>query len=125
MKKGQSKFYRFGYDEYEEERIRLLQNEPQANFFIVNHGEQAKVEKPKEEKNYFNPGKEKAKQERKLAKLEEKIAAAEGLIADYQTQMADPELSSNYVRLNELQKLIETEEEHLEQLMEEYMELSD
>lgn len=125
LKKGQSKFYRFGYDEYEEERIRLLQNEPQANFFIVNHGEQAKVEKPKEEKNYFNPGKEKAKQERKLAKLEEKIAAAEGLIADYQTQMADPELSSNYVRLNELQKLIETEEEHLEQLMEEYMELSD
>lgn len=125
LRKGQSKFYRFGYDEYEEERIKVNAGDAQGSFSILSHDQPIKTEKPKEEKNYYNPGKEKAKQERKIAKLEEKIAACEEKIAEYQAQMADPELSSNYMKLNEIQKLIEEEEQTLDQLMEEYMEVSD
>lgn len=125
LKKGQSKFYQFGYEQYEEERMKENENGPQASFSILSHNQPVKEEKPKEEKNYYNPGKEKAKQERKLAKLEEKIAQSEQKIAELQEQMADPELSSNYVKLNEIQKQIEEEEANMDQLMEEYMELSD
>lgn len=125
LKKGTSKFYQFGYEEYEEERKQLEENGTQATFSILSHEQVEKEEKPKEEKNYYNPGKEKAKQERKIAKLEEKISASEEKIENLKKEMANPELSSNYMKLNELQKQIEDEEAVLDQMMEEYMELSD
>ena len=75
-------------------------------------------------KNCFNPGKEQAKRERRLARLEEKIAACEQRIAGLKEQWASPELAADYVRLNELQQEIDAAEEELEGLMEEYLELT-
>ena len=79
---------------------------------------------PEKEKNYFNPGKEQAKRERRLAKLEEKIALCEQQIASLKEQFASPELAADYLRLNELQQEIDRAEHELEGLMEEYLGLS-
>ena len=132
-------FYPFGYEQYAEERAKRREDsgDQEAAFRIlpVRGGESADrvavpggstsaVSEGRGGKNYFNPGKEQAKKERKLAKLEEKIAACERWIAGLKEQWASPELAADYVRLNELQQEIDAAEEELEGLMEEYLELT-
>lgn len=132
-------FYPFGYEQYAEERAKRREDsgDQEAAFRIlpVRGGESADrvavpggstsaVSEGRGGKNYFNPGKEQAKKERRLAKLEEKIAACERWIAGLKEQWASPELAADYVRLNELQQEIDAAEEELEGLMEEYLELT-
>ena len=132
-------FYPFGYEQYAEERAKRREDsgDQEAAFRIlpVRGGESADrvavpggstsaVSEGRGGKNYFNPGKEQAKKERRLAKLEEKIAACEQRIAGLKEQWASPELAADYVRLNELQQEIDAAEEELEGLMEEYLELT-
>ena len=132
-------FYPFGYEQYAEERAKRREDsgDQEAAFRIlpVRGGESADrvavpggstsaVSEGRGGKNYFNPGKEQAKRERRLAKLEEKIAACERWIAGLKEQWASPELAADYVRLNELQQEIDAAEEELEGLMEEYLELT-
>ena len=132
-------FYPFGYEQYVEERAKRREDsgDQEAAFRIlpVRGGESADrvavpggstsaVSEGRGGKNYFNPGKEQAKRERRLAKLEEKIAACEQRIAGLKEQWASPELAADYVRLNELQQEIDAAEEELEGLMEEYLELT-
>ena len=132
-------FYPFGYEQYAEERAKRREDsgDQEAAFRIlpVRGGESADrvavpggstsaVSEGRGGKNYFNPGKEQAKRERRLAKLEEKIAACEQRIAGLKEQWASPELAADYVRLNELQQEIDAAEEELEGLMEEYLELT-
>ena len=132
-------FYPFGYEQYAEERAKRREDsgDQEAAFRIlpVRGGESADrvavpggstsaVSEGRGGKNYFNPGKEQAKRERRLAKLEERIAACEQRIAGLKEQWASPELAADYVRLNELQQEIDAAEEELEGLMEEYLELT-
>ena len=132
-------FYPFGYEQYAEERAKRREDsgDQEAAFRIlpvrggesgdrasVPGGSTSTVSEGRGGKNYFNPGKEKAKRERRLAKLEEKIAACERWIAGLKEQWASPELAADYVRLNELQQEIDAAEEELEGLMEEYLELT-
>ena len=132
-------FYPFGYEQYAEERAKRREDsgDQEAAFRIlpvrggesgdraaVSGGSTSTVSEGRGGKNYFNPGKEKAKRERRLAKLEEKIAACERWIAGLKEQWASPELAADYVRLNELQQEIDAAEEELEGLMEEYLELT-
>ena len=132
-------FYPFGYEQYAEERAKRREDsgDQEAAFRIlpVRGGESADrvavpggstsaVSEGRGGKNYFNPGKEQAKRERRLARLEEKIAACEQRIAGLKEQWASPELAADYVRLNELQQEIDAAEEELEGLMEEYLELT-
>ena len=132
-------FYPFGYEQYAEERAKRREDsgDQEAAFRIlpVRGGESADrvavpggstsaVSEGRGGKNYFNPGKEQAKKERRLAKLEERIAACEQRIAGLKEQWASPELAADYVRLNELQQEIDAAEEELEGLMEEYLELT-
>ena len=132
-------FYPFGYEQYVEERAKRREDsgDQEAAFRIlpVRGGESADrvavpggstsaVSEGRGGKNYFNPGKEQAKRERRLAKLEEKISACEQRIAGLKEQWASPELAADYVRLNELQQEIDAAEEELEGLMEEYLELT-
>ena len=132
-------FYPFGYEQYAEERAKRREDsgDQEAAFRIlpVRGGESADrvavpggstsaVSEGRGGKNYFNPGKEQAKRERRLAKLEEKIAACEQRIAGLKEQWASPKLAADYVRLNELQREIDAAEEELEGLMEEYLELT-
>ena len=132
-------FYPFGYEQYAEERAKRREDsgDQEAAFRIlpvrggesgdrasVPGGSTSTVSEGRGGKNYLNPGKEKAKRERRLAKLEEKIAACERWIAGLKEQWASPELAADYVRLNELQQEIDAAEEELEGLMEEYLELT-
>ena len=132
-------FYPFGYEQYAEERAKRREDsgDQEAAFRIlpvrggesgdrasVPGGSTSAVSEGRGGKNYFNPGKEQAKKERRLAKLEEKIAACEQRIAGLKEQWASPELAADYVRLNELQQEIDAAEEELEGLMEEYLELT-
>ena len=132
-------FYPFGYEQYAEERAKRREEsgDQEAAFRILpvrggESGDRASVpggstsaaSEGRGGKNYFNPGKEQAKGERRLAKLEEKIAACERWIAGLKEQWASPELAADYVRLNELQQEIDAAEEELEGLMEEYLELT-
>ena len=132
-------FYPFGYEQYAEERAKRREDsgDQEAAFRIlpvrggesgdrasVPGGSTSAVSEGRGGKNYFNPGKEQAKRERRLAKLEEKIAACERWIAGLKEQWASPELAADYVRLNELQQEIDAAEEELEGLMEEYLELT-
>ena len=132
-------FYPFGYEQYAEERAKRREDsgDQEAAFRILpvrggESGDRASVpggstsaaSEGRGGKNYFNPGKEQAKRERRLAKLEEKIAACERWIAGLKEQWASPELAADYVRLNELQQEIDAAEEELEGLMEEYLELT-
>ncbi len=132
-------FYPFGYEQYAEERAKRREDsgDQEAAFRILpvrggESGDRASVpggstsaaSEGRGGKNYFNPGKEQAKRERRLAKLEERIAACEQRIAGLKEQWASPELAADYVRLNELQQEINGAEEELEGLMEEYLELT-
>ncbi len=132
-------FYPFGYEQYAEERAKRREDsgDQEAAFRIlpvrggesgdraaVSGGSTNAVSEGRGGKNYFNPGKEQAKRERRLARLEEKIAACEQRIAGLKEQWASPELAADYVRLNELQQEIDAAEEELEGLMEEYLELT-
>ena len=132
-------FYPFGYEQYAEERAKRREDsgDQEAAFRIlpvrggesgdrasVPGGSTSTVSEGRGGKNYFNPGKEQAKRERRLAKLEERIAACEQRIAGLKEQWASPELAADYVRLNELQQEINGAEEELEGLMEEYLELT-
>ena len=132
-------FYPFGYEQYAEERAKRREDsgDQEAAFRIlpvrggesgdrasVPGGSTSAVSEGRGGKNYFNPGKEQAKRERRLARLEEKIAACERWIAGLKEQWASPELAADYVRLNELQQEIDAAEEELEGLMEEYLELT-
>ena len=129
-------FYPFGYEQYAEERAKRREDsgDQEAAFRIlpvrggesgdrasVPGGSTSAVSEGRGGKNYFNPGKEQAKRERRLARLEEKIAACEQRIAGLKEQWASPELAADYVRLNELQQEIDAAEEELEGLMEEYL----
>ena len=132
-------FYPFGYEQYAEERAKRREDsgDQEAAFRILpvrggESGDRASVpggstsaaSEGRGGKNCFNPGKEQAKRERRLARLEEKIAACEQRIAGLKEQWASPELAADYVRLNELQQEIDAAEEELEGLMEEYLELT-
>ncbi|MCF0142754.1 MAG: ABC-F family ATP-binding cassette domain-containing protein, partial [Parasporobacterium sp.] len=68
-----------------------------------------------------NPGKERARLERKIAKLEKDIAESEAKAADIKAQMEDPEVASSYSRLMELQAGLEAEETIQENLLNEMM----
>lgn len=132
-------FYPFGYEQYAEERAKRREDsgDQEAAFRIlpvrggesgdratVSGGSTNAVSEGRGGKNCFNPGKEQAKRERRLARLEEKIAACEQRIAGLKEQWASPELAADYVRLNELQQEIDAAEEEQEGLMEEYLELT-
>ena len=63
--------------------------------------------------------------ERELAKCEERIAFIEERTATIDEEMAKPEICSNSVKLQELQKEKDTLEEEMMTLMERWEELSE
>ncbi len=75
-------------------------------------------------KNAVNPGKEKAKRERRIARLEVLMEECDEKTAQLKKEMLLPEYASDYVRLSELQQEIDRLEEQSLEYMEEWEELS-
>lgn len=75
-------------------------------------------------KNSPNPGKEKAKRERRIVRLEALMEECDAKTAQLKEEMSLPENSSDYVKLNELQQEVDRQEELSLTYLEEWEELS-
>jgi ATP-binding cassette subfamily F protein 3 len=99
FEEGKTELYPFGYEQYIEK---------QTNEVV----EIKKQTQAKEKKTFTTPLKEKARRERELKKCEEKIALLENQINEIELQIE--ENSSDYVKLSELQALLENYQMQLE-----------
>ncbi len=108
---GSTKWYEFGYDEYI--------NSKNAKPLIA----VTETEAPKPKKGYTTPAKEKAKKERAIKKAEERIALLENKLEELKAEIEKPEIQTDYVRLTELQQLIDENETQLLNEMEVWEEL--
>ena len=120
LEDGHVEYYAFGYDEYEEKNAdRNAKYLREMSFTKENASEkEAKVEKPRN----FNPGKEESKKRRKLEKLESQMAAVEEELERLKEELNLPQNASDYTLLQEIQSKIDTNEEKLLSLMEEWEE---
>ena len=84
-------------------------------------------EKPVEEnaKKGYNPGKEKAKMERRLARLEVLMEECDAKKEKLNAALADPQYASDYVKLGEIQKEIDELTAQADAYLEEWGELSE
>ena len=114
------KTYNFGYEEYEEKKNGGTVSTPQLSSKAAPVKEEPK---PSSQTAYNNPGKEKAKLQKKMEKLEEQIAALEDEIAKKKDELLNPEYASAYSKLSEIQASIDEGEEKLLDLMSEWGDL--
>lgn len=75
-----------------------------------------------DKKSYYNPGKIKSRLTRQLEKYEAMLAESEQKAAELQLQLMDPALASDYTKLMELQEQLDAEEHQQESLLERMME---
>lgn len=75
-----------------------------------------------DKKTYYNPGKIKSRLLKQLEKYEQQLAESEEKAKQLQLQLLDPDLSSDYQKLMELQGLLTQEEHQQESLLERMME---
>lgn len=118
----QTDFYEYGYEEYLEKKAREIENEGQDIKKSVTGTPlpMAKaVNKPVMSQNN-NPGKERAKLERKVKRAEESVVNCEAEIDELKEELMHPENASNYAKLGEIQDKIDGKEEELFMLMEEW-----
>ena len=80
--------------------------------------------KVSEADGYYNPGKELSKVEKKIEKIETTMKECEEYIDSLKMELINPEISSDYIRLDEIQKEMEAKEMELLDLMTEWDELS-
>ena len=103
---GETKWFEYGYDEYEE----YLSKPKEAEI---------KEASPiKSKRNYTTPGKEKAKRERAIKKAEALIEKLENELDALQIEIQKEENLSDYVKLTELQEQIDEKEMLLLEAME-------
>ena len=103
---GETKWFEYGYDEYEE----YLSKPKEAEI--------KEVSPTKSKRNYTTPGKEKAKRERAIKKAEALIEKLEAELDLLQTEIQKEENISDYVKLTELQEQIDEKETLLLEAME-------
>lgn len=120
---GQTTEYPFGYEQYMEAQEKKRIEEEEQNSRKTSK-KQNQSEGEKKQKGYYNPGKEKAKLDRKLKKIEEKLEEKEAEIAKLKDQLQMPEYQSDYVKLGEIQEQIDALELELLEDMEEWDTLS-
>ena len=101
---GNVYYYRYGYDEYIEKSVKLLQEEPKEE------------NKKKETKKLYNsPLKEKSKLERSLRKIEEDINKKEARVSELQEGLLKEEIYTDYIKVGEINSEIETINQEIEE----------
>lgn len=110
--------YQFGYSEYEEKNNKLEEQKP-----VIKKEEKSKEEPVPSKSTYNNPGKERSKIQKKIEKLEEQISVLEDEIQVKKDELLNPDYSSSYSKLTEIQGEIDSKEEALLGLMDEWSEL--
>lgn len=105
---GDTRFYRFGYEEYLENQ---LLPSPASDI-----SEKSLEKAPK--KTFTTPLKEKSRRERNLKKAEENVAKLEGELTVLEEALSDESNQSDYVKLGELQAELSRVSDELEKAME-------
>lgn len=121
-------YFPYGYEEYEEKygtTVNEVNVEQALRMNASSPSEVPKEKKAAENKNYYNPGKEKAKRERRLVRLEELVEECGKKVAALEEELSNPEYATNYVKLGEIQEQIRVEKEKEEAYLEEWEELSE
>ena len=111
--------FAFGYEEYEEKKKKERDAEGLNFTGDTVKGEPVKASAPKQNISN-NPGKERAKIQKKIEKLEAEIAAKEALVESKKLELQNPEYASNYGKLTEIQGEIDTTEAEILELMDEW-----
>ena len=111
--------FAFGYEEYEEKKKKERDAEGLNFTGDTVKGEPVKASAPKQNISN-NPGKERAKIQKRIEKLEAEIAAKEALVESKKLELQNPEYASNYGKLTEIQGEIDTAEEEILELMDEW-----
>ena len=127
-------FYNMNYQEYleskqknEEEEYfndkekRILNNSENKNYFKSGYSQ--KEIKSTNSKNEYYLEKERNRIKNKIKKIESEIEQKENEIKEIEKEMQNEEISSDYLKLNELQELIEKINIEIEQKMQEWEEL--
>lgn len=104
---GETKFYRFGYEEYLENQ--MLPSPTSDNV------EKTPEKAPK--KTFTTPLKEKSRRERNLKKAEETVAKLECEMTALEEALADEANQSDYIKLDELQSELARVSDELEKAM--------
>lgn len=104
---GETKWFEYGYDEYEE-----YLSKPKET-------ENKEVSPTRSKRNYTTPGKEKARRERAIKKAEALIEKLENELDALQIEIQKEENLSDYLKLTELQEQIDGKEMLLLEAMEE------
>ena len=112
-------FYEYGYEEYLERKGREIDGVAKKSITgtpipVISETTQNSGKKGD------NPGKERAKLERKVKKAEENVALCEEEIDALKVELMAPHNASNYSKLGEIQEGIDEKEETLFLLMEEW-----
>ncbi|BCN30231.1 ABC-F family ATP-binding cassette domain-containing protein [Anaeromicropila herbilytica] len=122
FEQGEVKYYPYGYEEYMEDIAK--RKEGMDDFSNENTGvNQLSDINSAKEKYRNNPGKEKAKKERKIKKIEELIKECEDRIEYLNNDLSNSDYASDYIKLDEIHKNISKEEEELLAYMEEWDQL--
>ena len=126
---GTTKYFPYGYEAYEEKYGAESKGAFNDEALRLNAGkpgeEKVVVKKADSEKNYSNPGKEISKAKKRVARLEQLIAENEERIEALKNDLTDPGISSDYMKLGEIQNNIADLETKNEEYMNEWADLSE
>ena len=140
MEKDAVRLYEFGYEQYEEELAKL--NEAEGSAYnavrgkVISNPVDNSAKTVADDKNdsaagdiksaqqSYLQGKEQAKLDRKIKKMEEQMASLEENIEKKKEELANPDNASDYMKLQDIQNEIDSMEEELFLLMEEWDELT-
>ena len=126
---GKTWLFPYGYqeyiDKYGKEDVTVYGNQALKLNANDDGGKEKAPAKPQSEKNTYNPGKELGKAKRRLTRVEELIDTNEKELEELKAALNDSSISSDYVRLSELQNRIEQLENENEELFLEWSDLSE
>ena len=124
---GEVRQYDCNYDGYLEEKSRRQAGIIKDTYSAKSGEQNGKAAPPTtsagagSKDRYFNPGKRRSQLNALIAKLNLKLEESEEKVRDAREKLNDPELASDYEKLMEFQKVIDTEEENQESLLEQLM----
>ena len=126
---GNTHFFQYGYDDYEEKYGAELKGKVGEEALRLNsssYEDNAETRKKSDaEKNYSNPGKELSKAKKRITKLEEMIENNENEIASLEKELSNPEISTDFVKLQEIQNQLDKLRKDNDDYFEEWTELSE
>lgn len=120
MQEDGAYLYNLGYEDY------LEKSERRKQMFNGTEGSSKRTEEKAETvaQVSYREGKEASRNLKKQQKIENEIKTIEDEIEELKSQLEDPTLASNYMKLSEIQASIDEKDERLLELMEEWENLS-